>query len=85
MTNAESADIDFEVEGKSYHLHIDLSHQNAQKPRICHDAPDIANLPAGEVYFVPTNAYGEFPIKFEEDNKTIGLMHVNKGRVEKSH
>lgn len=84
MTNSDSADIDFEVENQSYHLHIDLGRQNAQKSHgICHEAPDIANLPAGEVYFVPMDASGYFPIKFEEDRKTIGLMHVNNCRVDK--
>ncbi len=84
MTHAESADIDFEVDKKNYHLHIDLGDQDAQKSHgICHEAPDIANLPAGEVYFVPRDAKGQFPIKFEEDATTIGLMHVNKGRVDK--
>lgn len=83
MTHSDSADIDFEVENKAYHLHIDLGHQDAQKSHgICHEA-DIANLPAGEVYFVPMDATGSFPIKFEEDGKTIGLMHVKNCRVEK--
>lgn len=84
MTHADSADIDFEVENKAYHLHIELGQQNAQKSHgICHEAPDIANLPAGEVYFVPMDASGSFPIKFEEDKKTVGLMHVSNGRVDK--
>lgn len=84
MTHADSADIEFEVENKTYHLHIELGKQEAQKSHgICREAPDIANLPAGEVYFVPMDAWGEFPIKFEEDNKTIGLMHVEQGRANK--
>lgn len=84
MTRSESADIDFEVEGNAYHLHIDLGKQEAQKSHgLCHTGPDIANLPAGEVYFVPKGAKGEFPIKFEEDNETLGLMHVADGRVNK--
>lgn len=84
MTHADSADIDFEVNHKKYHLHIDLGRQDAQKSHgICHEAPDIVNLPAGEVYFVPLNAQGDFPLKFEEDGKTLGLMHVENGRVQK--
>lgn len=82
MTHATCADIDFEVKGVSYHLHIDLGEQEAQKSHgICHEGGDIANLPAGEVYFVPTNASGSFPIKFEEDG-SIGLMHVTNGQVD---
>jgi hypothetical protein len=85
MTNAESVDVEFKVQNKTYHLNIDLGNQNAQKSHgLCRESPDIANLPAGEVYFIPMNASGEFPLKFEEDNKTIGLMHVENGRVTKA-
>jgi leucyl aminopeptidase (aminopeptidase T) len=64
-------------------LHIDLAKQEAQKSHgICRIGPDIANLPAGEVYFVPSNAHGSFPIKFEEDG-TLGLMQVENGKVVK--
>lgn len=84
LTGSDSADIHFEVEQKPYHLHIDLGRQEAQKSHgLCYEPYDVANLPAGEVYFVPQGAEGSFPIKFEEDQKTIGLMQVKKGRVEK--
>lgn len=80
MTKADSADIDFAFDGQSYQLHIDLAKQEAAKSHgICHTGRDIANLPAGEVYFVPANAKGQFPMKF--DDGTIGLMHVNEGKV----
>lgn len=83
MTKAEFVEIDFEVKGKSYHLHVDLGGQEAQKSHgLCRTAPDVANLPAGEVYYVPKNAKGSFPIKFEEDG-TLGVMHVAEGRVNK--
>ncbi len=83
MTHATSAEVDFEVKGVPYHLKIDLGEQEAQKSHgICHDKGDIVNLPAGEVYFVPIDASGEFPIKFEEDG-SLGLMHVSNGRVDK--
>lgn len=84
MTKSDSADVEFNVDGKNYHLHIDLDRQEAQKSHgICHESPDVVNIPAGEVYFVPTNASGYFPLKFEEDAKTIGLMHVSEGRVDR--
>lgn len=83
MTQADSVDIDFEVEGKPYHLHIDLEKQEAQKSHgICRSCADVVNLPAGEVYFVPKNAKGSFPIKFEKDG-TLALMHVDHCRVNK--
>lgn len=83
MTFADYVNVDFEVDGRPYHLHIDLGRQDAQKSHgICSDGPDIANLPAGEVYFVPTSAEGEFPLKFE--NGTLGIMHVKDGRVQEA-
>lgn len=81
MTQADWVEIDFLVENKDYHLHIELDRQEAQKSHgLCHKGPDVANLPAGEVYFVPANASGSFPVKFEEDG-TLGLMQVNQGKV----
>ena len=81
MTGADYVEIDFEVDRRPYHLHVDLGRQDAQKSHgICRKGPDVANLPAGEVYFVPTSAHGAFPIKFEEDG-TLGLMQVQEGRV----
>ena len=83
MTNAESVDIDFEVDTQQFHLHVELGKQEAQKSHgICHEGRDVVNLPAGEVYFVPTTASGSFPIKFEEDG-TLGQMLVDQGRVTK--
>lgn len=81
MTHADYVEVDFGVGNQDYHLHIDLGNQEAQKSHgLCREAPDVANLPAGEVYFVPVNATGSFPIKFEEDG-TIGLMQVEQGCV----
>lgn len=83
MTGADYVDIDFLVEKKPYHLRVELARQEAQKSHgICHTGKEIANLPAGEVYFVPSSAKGTFPIKFEEDG-TLGLMHVAEGKVTK--
>lgn len=80
MTKADWVEIDFEHDGKVHTLHLDLGKQEAQKSHgLCVDEPDVANLPAGEVYFVPTGASGEFPMKYEDG--TIGLMHVENGRI----
>ncbi len=81
MTHADNVDIDFEIGHHPYHLHISLGKQEAQKSHgLCRTAPDIVNLPAGEVYFVPKDARGEFPVKF--DDGTLTLMHVQHGRIE---
>jgi len=80
MTRAEGVEIDFEFGGKIHTLKLDLGRQEAQKSHgICLDEPDVANLPAGEIYYVPKNAEGEFPMKYEDG--TVGLMRVRKGRI----
>lgn len=81
MTKADWVEIDFEHAGKKHTLHLDLGQQEAQKSHgLCHGTePDVANLPAGEIYYVPTGASGEFPMKYEDG--TIGLMKVEGGRV----
>jgi leucyl aminopeptidase (aminopeptidase T) len=39
----------------------------------------VANLPAGEIYFVPAGAEGRFPLKYEDG--TLGWMDVKAGRI----
>jgi len=81
MTRADWAEIDFQVEGQKYTLHLDLGRQEAQKSHgLCRGGPDVANLPAGEIYFVPTGAEGEFPMRYEDG--TLGLMTVSGGRID---
>ncbi len=83
MTRADWAEIDFLFDGKSYTLHLDLGAQEAQKSHgLCRGGPDVANLPAGEIYFVPTSARGQFPQRYEDG--TVGLQHVKDGRIFKS-
>jgi aminopeptidase len=84
MTRADWVEIDFEYSGRVLTLHLDLGKQEAQKSHgLClGDKPDVANLPAGEIYFVPTGASGAFPMKYEDG--TIGLMHVADGRIQKA-
>ena len=80
LTRAEAVEIDFGYEDQTYHLRLELGGQEAQKSHgLCRGGPDVANLPAGEVYFVPTGAEGEFPMRYEDG--TIALMTVRGGRV----
>jgi hypothetical protein len=80
MTGADWVEIDFKFAGKKYSLHIDLARQEAQKSHgLCRGGPDIANLPAGEIYYVPAAVDGEFPMRYEDG--TIGLQHVKNGRI----
>ena len=80
LTRAEWVEIDFEVAGKKATLHLDLAQQEAQKSHgLCRGkTPDVANLPAGEVYFVPTDAHGQMPMKFSDG--TLAMLDVEKGR-----
>lgn len=77
MTRADSIEIDFELEdGRILTAWLGLDGQEAQKSHgLCRGkTPDIANLPAGEVYFVPADARGQFPMKYEDG--TLGLLEV---------
>lgn len=81
MTKADEVEIDFVVQGRKLTLKLELGKQEAQKSHgLCRGKkPDVANLPAGEIYYVPTGAEGEFPMKYEDG--TIGLMKVRGGRI----
>ena len=80
LTRSDSAEIEFERRGKTFSLHIDLAGQEAQKSHgLCPSPGDIANLPAGEIYFVPTGAEGKFPIIYEDG--TCALMKVKNMRI----
>jgi len=83
FTKADAVEIDFEVEGKKHTLRLELGSQEAQKSHgLCHTSPDVANLPAGEVYFVPNGVSGTFPLKFEDG--TIGLMECEGEAIKKA-
>jgi aminopeptidase len=80
MTRADWVEIDFTYGKGEFGLHLDLGQQEAQKSHgLCRGGPDIANLPAGEIYYVPTGGSGHFPLTFEDG--TIGLMTVKGGRI----
>ena len=84
LTRADYFEIDFEVAGQRHQLTLQTGRQEAQKSHgMCRgEKPDVANLPAGEVYFVPESAAGVFPLRYE--NGTIGLMEVSGGRIQKA-
>lgn len=84
LTKADRFEIDFEVANQRLMLEIICGGQEAQKSHgICRgDEADVANLPAGEVYFVPTGAEGQFPLRY--DDGTIGLMEVTGGRIKRA-
>ncbi|HIM68751.1 MAG TPA: hypothetical protein EYM45_09340 [Verrucomicrobia bacterium] len=81
LTRADWFEIDFKLGGDTHTLRLECSQQEAQKSHgIClSDEPDVANLPAGEVYFVPTGGDGAFPMQYADG--TLGLQQVTGGRV----
>jgi len=81
LTKADAFEIDFELGDKKLELKLLCGGQEAQKSHgLCLGRdPDIANLPAGEVYFVPTGAEGQFPMRFEDG--TLAVMDVADGRI----
>jgi hypothetical protein len=80
MTRADWVEIDYAVENRRCTLRLELGGQEAQKSHgLCRGGPDVANLPAGEIYYVPAGAEGEFPMKYEDG--TLGLMRVTGGRI----
>jgi aminopeptidase len=85
MTKADWVEVDFTVDGhEPMTVRLQLDQQEAQKSHgLCQgDAPDVANLPAGEVYFVPTGAEGAFPLKYEDG--TLGRLTVTGGCIIKA-
>ena len=81
LDKADSFKISFTCLGKKYEIEIQCGGQTAQKSHgICPvGTPDIANLPAGEVYFVPSSASGSFPFRFSDG--TLSEMHVTDGAI----
>lgn len=85
LTRADSIEIDFELEdGRVLTAWLGLGGQEAQKSHgLCNGrTPDIANLPAGEVYFVPNDARGQFPMKYEDG--TLGVLDVENRCIVRS-
>ena len=84
LTRADWFEVDFEIADKVYTLKLICNQQEAQKSHgLCRGSePDVANLPAGEVYYVPEGAEGQFPMRYETG--TIALMDVSGGRIQKA-
>ena len=84
LTRADSFEIDYEVFEQRYSLKLHCNRQEAQKSHgLCRGpVPDVANLPAGEVYFVPEGAEGNFPMRYSD--ATVGIMEVEDGRIQRA-
>ena len=83
MTQADWVEIDYACGEIRCTLRLELGRQEAQKSHgLCRGGPDVANLPAGEIYFVPKSATGKFPQKY--DDGTLALMQVAAGRIQRA-
>ena len=84
LTKADWFEVDFKVSDAKYTLKLLINGQEAQKSHgLCRGPePDVANLPAGEVYYVPEGAEGQFPMRYETG--TLALMDVKGGRIVKA-
>lgn len=85
MTRADRIEIDFALEdGRVLTAALELDGQEAQKSHgLCRGTePDVANLPAGEVYFVPVDANGHFPMKYADG--TLGVLDVENRNIVRS-
>ncbi len=80
LTQCDTVRIEFAALGQTMRLQLDLDQQEAQKSHgLCRTPGEIANLPAGEIYWVPTNANGQFPMRYKDG--TLARMDVANGRV----
>jgi aminopeptidase len=84
LTLADHFEIDYSVDGRLFTLKLICNRQEAQKSHgiARGDKPDVVNLPAGEVYYVPEGAEGRFPMRYEDG--TLGSMEVSGGRIQRA-
>ncbi len=81
LTRCDDVVVEFETLGRAYQLTLEMGCQEAQKSHgLCRMPGVIANLPAGEVYWVPVNSHGQFPMRLKEDG-TLLLLDVSGGRI----
>ena len=84
LTRADWFEVDFKIGAETHTLKLIINGQEAHKSHgLCRGPePDVANLPAGEVYYVPESAEGRFPMRYETG--TLALMEVRNGRIQKA-
>ncbi len=82
MTRADKMTVTWVVEGEELSLDVLLDQQEAQKSHgLVRTMGDVANLPAGEVYFVPTGGEGLMPQQLEDEAGTVVIWSVSGGRL----
>jgi len=82
ITGAQSLTLHWHVNDRDVALVIDASDREMQKSHgLVRDIGDVANLPAGEVYYIPQNANGYLPQKFEDEAGTIAIFEVKNRAI----
>tara|TARA_B100001123_G_scaffold438268_2_gene572802 strand:+ start:1476 stop:2630 length:1155 start_codon:yes stop_codon:yes gene_type:complete len=81
LTGADRFELDFTYAETPFTLNIECGGQEAQKSHgLCpRGKPDVANLPAGEVYFVPVSAEGSFPFQYSDGS--VSSLAVKDGAI----
>ena len=86
ITGAESLTLHWHVAGKDVELKIGAKGREMQKSHgLVSDIGDVANLPAGEVYYIPQDANGLLPQKFEDEQETIAIFAVKDRAITGVH
>ncbi|MHC4937623.1 MAG: M29 family metallopeptidase [Planctomycetota bacterium] len=86
ITGAESLTLHWKVAGKEVALEIGAKDREMQKSHgLVREIGDVANLPAGEVYYIPQDANGLLPQKFEDDQGTIAIFEVKDRAITGVH
>ncbi|GIW73382.1 MAG: hypothetical protein KatS3mg102_2924 [Planctomycetota bacterium] len=82
LSRADAMVMEWQVDGERPRLEVLLGGQEAQKSHgLVRERGEVANLPAGEVYYVPVGAEGRMPIQFEDPERTIAIFSVAGGSI----
>jgi len=77
ISGADTLTLEWHVNGKDVALEIGARDREMQKSHgLVRDIGDVANLPAGEVYYIPQDANGLLPQQFEDEQGTIAIFEV---------
>jgi len=86
ITGADSLTLHWHVDGEDVALEIDARGREMQKSHgLVREIGDVANLPAGEVYYIPADANGLLPQKFEDEQGTIAIFTVKNRAIAGVH
>ncbi|MEM9407460.1 MAG: hypothetical protein AAGA81_15590 [Acidobacteriota bacterium] len=86
ITGSKSVTLEWDLNGTAYALEITSEGRDMQKSHgLVRDIGDVANLPAGEVYYIPVDANGYLPQKFEDEQETIAVFKIENRAITGVH